>query len=157
MLLYSSSIWKSSSVFPFPYNLENLKTTINYILQHRTNRSRVRFFATPRTVAHQAPLSVGFPRQEHWSGSPCPSPGDLPDLGIEPVSLRSPALAGRFFIARAHLGVCVMFSQEEIQVIHFWWGEGRYYRSNTIIFSFYLSKWLYYSYLITCVSQVSPK
>ena len=50
-------------------------------------------FVTPWTVAHQAPLSSGFPRQEYWSGLPFPFPGDLPDLGIEPVF---PALAGRF-------------------------------------------------------------
>ena len=43
--------------------------------------------ATPWTVARQAPLSTGFSRQEYWSGLPFPSPGDLPDLGIEPVSL----------------------------------------------------------------------
>ena len=49
---------------------------------------------TPWTVAHQAPLSTGFLRQEYWSGLPLPSPGDLPYPGIEP---RSPALAGRFF------------------------------------------------------------
>ena len=41
---------------------------------------------TPWTVAHQAPLSMGFPRQEYWSGLPLPSPGDHPDLGIKPVS-----------------------------------------------------------------------
>ena len=46
------------------------------------------------TVAHQAPLSMGFPRQEYWSRLPLPSPGDLPDPGIEPTS---PALAGEFF------------------------------------------------------------
>ena len=51
--------------------------------------SRVRLFATLRTVAHQAPLSMGFSRQEYWSGLPFPSPGDLPNPGIEP---RSPAL-----------------------------------------------------------------
>ena len=51
--------------------------------------SRVRLFATPWTVAYQAPLSVGFSRQEYWSGLPFPSPGDLPNPGIEP---RSPAL-----------------------------------------------------------------
>ena len=51
---------------------------------------------TPRTVAHQAPLSMGCPRQEYWTGLPFPSPGDLSDPGIEP---RSPALAGRFFTA----------------------------------------------------------
>ena len=43
-------------------------------------------FATPWTVAHQAPLSVGFPGQEYWRGMPFPSPGDLPDPGIEPGS-----------------------------------------------------------------------
>ena len=48
--------------------------------------SRVRFFATPWTVAHQAPLSMGFSRQEYWSGLPFPSPGDLPNPGIEPWS-----------------------------------------------------------------------
>ena len=56
--------------------------------------SRVRLFATPRTVARQASSSVGFPRREHRSGLPFPSPGDLPNPGIEP---RSPALAGGFF------------------------------------------------------------
>ena len=59
--------------------------------------SCVRLFVTPWTVAHQAPLSTGFFRQEYWSGLPCPPPGDLPDPGIKPVSLMSPALAGVFF------------------------------------------------------------
>ena len=57
--------------------------------------SRVRFFSTPWTVAHQAPLSMEFPRQEHWSGLPFPSPGDLPVPRIKPVFH---ALAGGFFI-----------------------------------------------------------
>ena len=48
--------------------------------------SRVRLSAAPWTVAHQAPLSMGFSRQEHWSGLPFPSPADLPDPGIEPGS-----------------------------------------------------------------------
>ena len=56
--------------------------------------SHVRIFYDPRTVALQVPLSVGFPRQEYWSGLPFPSSGDLPNPGIES---RSPALAGRFF------------------------------------------------------------
>ena len=51
----------------------------------------------PWTVTHQAHLSVEFSRQEYQSELPFPSPGDLPDSGIEPVSLVSPALAGRFF------------------------------------------------------------
>ena len=45
--------------------------------------SRVQLFATPWTVAYQAPLSMGFSRQEYWSGLPFPSPGDLPNPGIE--------------------------------------------------------------------------
>ena len=48
--------------------------------------SRVRLFATPWIVAHQAPPPVGFSRQEYWSGLPFTSPGDLPDTGIEPGS-----------------------------------------------------------------------
>ena len=48
-------------------------------------------------LSRQAPLSMRFSRQEDWSGLPCPPPGDLPDPGIEPWSLISPALAGRFF------------------------------------------------------------
>ena len=52
---------------------------------------------TPWTVACQALLSMGFPRQEYGSGLPFPSPGDLPDPGIEPTSLASPASAGGFF------------------------------------------------------------
>ena len=51
--------------------------------------SHVQLFATPRTVAHQAPLSMGIFRQEYWSGLPFSAPGDLPDPGIEP---RSPTL-----------------------------------------------------------------
>ena len=54
-------------------------------------------FVTTWTVAHKAPLSMGYFRQEYWSGLPFPPLGDLPDLGMEPESLVSPALAGRFF------------------------------------------------------------
>ena len=66
--------------------------------------SCVRFFATLWTVAHQAPLSMGFSRQEYLSGLPCPPPRDLPHSGIEPESLTSPALAGGFFTSPAPLG-----------------------------------------------------
>ena len=51
----------------------------------------------PWTATYKAPLSMGFSRQEYWSGLPCPPPGDLPDPGINPVSLMSLALAGGFF------------------------------------------------------------
>ena len=59
--------------------------------------SRVRLFATPWIVARQAPLSMGFSRQEYWSGLPCLSPGDPPNPGIDPASYMSPTLAGWFF------------------------------------------------------------
>ena len=55
----------------------------------------------PMDYSPQAPLSMGFSRQEYWSGLPCPPPGDLPDPGIKPISLMFPALAGRFFTASA--------------------------------------------------------
>ena len=55
----------------------------------------------PNGLARQAPLSMGFSRQEYWGGLPFPSPGDLPDPGIEPESLMSPALAGGFFTTSA--------------------------------------------------------
>ena len=55
--------------------------------------SRVQLFAIPWSVAHQAPLSMEFSRQEYWSGLPFPPPEDLPDPGIEPA----PALGGEFF------------------------------------------------------------
>ena len=58
--------------------------------------SCVHLFVTPWTVAHQAPLSMGFSRQEYWSGLPFLPPGDLPNPGMEPESSASPALAGEF-------------------------------------------------------------
>ena len=61
----------------------------------------VQLCATLWTVAHQAPLSMGFSRQEYWSGLLCPLPGDLPNPGIEPTSLMSPVLAGEFFTTSA--------------------------------------------------------
>ena len=63
--------------------------------------SCVLLFVIPWTVAHQAPLSMGFSRQEYWSGLPCPPPGDLPDPGIELMSVMSPVLAGGFFTTSA--------------------------------------------------------
>ena len=59
--------------------------------------SCVRLCVTPWTVAHQAPLFMRFSRQEDWSALPCPPPGDLPNPGIKPAFLKSPALAVSFF------------------------------------------------------------
>ena len=66
-------------------------------------------FATQWAVAFQAPLSMGFSRQEYQSGLPCPPSGDLPDPGIEPASLLSPALAGGFFITGSTWEALTMF------------------------------------------------
>ena len=65
-----------------------------YVLSHF---SRVQHFAALWAVALQAPLSVGFSRQEYWTGLPCPLPGDLSDPGIDPASLMYLALVGGFF------------------------------------------------------------
>ena len=69
--------------------------TLSYFLHVCTLKSfsHVQLCVTPWTVACQAPLSKGFPRQEYWSGLPFPSPGDLPDPGLKSMSL---ALAGTF-------------------------------------------------------------
>ena len=79
---YSKAVWLLSIVRAYCHLVAKLCLTL----------------ATPWTVAHQAPLCMGFSRQEHWSGLPCPPPQDLPDPGIEPASLTCPLLAGEFFI-----------------------------------------------------------
>ena len=63
--------------------------------------SCVRLFVTPWTIVHPAPLSMGFSRQEYWTGLLCPPPVDLPDSGIKSATLMSPALAGGFFTTSA--------------------------------------------------------
>ena len=70
-------------------------------LDYMSRFSGIQLFVTPWTVSFQAPLSMGFSRQEYWSKLPCPPPGDLPDPGIEPMSLMSPALASGFFTTSA--------------------------------------------------------
>ena len=75
----------------YPFSLYNPNVICVFQL------SCVWLFATPWAVASQAPLSMGFSRQEYWGGLSFPPTGDIPDPGIEPASLASPALAGRFF------------------------------------------------------------
>ena len=65
--------------------------------------SHVRLFETQWSAARQAPLPIGSSKQEYWSRLPCPSSGHLPHLGIEPMSLTSPTLAGGFFTTVATL------------------------------------------------------
>ena len=62
---------------------------------------RVRFFVALWTIAHHIPLSMGFSRQEYWSGLPCSPPVDLPNPAIKPVPPEFPALSGRFFMTNA--------------------------------------------------------
>ena len=76
--------------------------------------SRVRLFATPWTVAHQAALSMGFSSQEYWTGLPFPCPGDLPNLGIE---LGSPTLQADSFLSEQP-GNPYVFSKESF-FMHF--------------------------------------
>ena len=76
-----------------------IKITTKHLFSMLAARSCL--FATPWTVASQAPLFMGFSRQEHWSVLPFSSPGNLPDPRIKPASLLSPALADEFFITGA--------------------------------------------------------
>ena len=76
--------------------------------------SHVQLLSVPRPVSREAPLSMEFPRQEYWSGSPCPSPGDLSNPGIAPMSPASPALQANSLTVwttrEAHFGSSVQFS-----------------------------------------------
>ena len=76
---------------------------------------RVQLFVTLWTIAHQAPLSMGFSWQEYLSGMPCPPPRDIPDQGIEPSALKSRVMAGRLFITsttwEAHIVDCSITKQ----------------------------------------------
>ena len=85
--------------------------------------SLVQLFATLWTIAHQAPLSTGFSRQEYWSGMPCPSLGDPPHPGTESTSLPFPALAGGFFTTSSTLEALI------------------HVQYNTLFFPFELFSW----------------
>ena len=89
-----SAIIYSCSASPYMATAFIILTQLLLLLCHF---SRVRLCAAPKTASYQAPLSLGFSRQEHWSGLPFPSPADLPDPGIKPTCPMSPALAGKFF------------------------------------------------------------
>ena len=86
-----------NSVVHFPVGV----TLPTYLLSHF---SRVQLFATPWIIGHQAPLSMGFSRQEYWNELPFPSPGELPNLGIELASPCISFIADRLFYPLSHLG-----------------------------------------------------
>ena len=73
--------------------------------------SHVRHFVTPWTVALQAPLSMGFSKQEYWHGLPFPPPGDLPNSGTEPTSLMSPELATSLPLVPPGKSMFISFAQ----------------------------------------------
>ena len=95
MLIFNVLLSEYFFFFPKTHNKEYMY----YIVTHYKHIMcvHVQLFATPWTVAHQAPLSMGFSRQEYWRGWSFFSPGDLPDLGIKPTSPVSPAPACGFF------------------------------------------------------------
>ena len=84
---------------------------------HAKSLSHVQPFVTLWTPAHQAPLSMGFSRHEYWSGLPCLLPGDLPDPGIKPTCLMSPALAGGFFATSTTWEALYFLSQVQFQIL----------------------------------------
>ena len=113
---FGSSIWMLSTSlssntlilfsFSFPWSSLLLNLCVEFfslliVLCMLSHLSHVWLFVTLWTVAHQALLSIGFSRQEYWSGLPCTPPGDLPDPVIKPESLTFPALADRFFTTSA--------------------------------------------------------
>ena len=103
--------------------------------------SCVWLLTTPRTVAHQAPLSMGLSRQENWSGLPCPPLGNLPNPGIKPEALTSLALEGEFFTTSATW---------ETQVHVVW----LHLTLTTVLEVCYHSHWRQYCWCPTCIPRV---
>ena len=107
---YPHSKWFFLSFFSFKW--------IVYFIPVPNCFSHVWLCATLWTVACQAPLSMGFCRQEYWNGLPCPPPGDRPDPRIEPMSLMSPALVGGFFTTTSTWEALVSWSAQVNILFH---------------------------------------
>ena len=97
----------------FLLNVTSLSSLCVVGVLHAQSLSHVLLFVTPWTIALQDPLSMEFSRQEYWSGLPLPTPRNLPDPGIKPASLASPALTGGFFTTeppgKPVLLVCIIY------------------------------------------------
>ena len=94
-ILYSQNCLNDEKSFRRSYFVStSFNVIFPLVLLLLNHFSHIQLLATPWTIACQAPLSIGFSRQEYWSGLTCPPPGDLPNSRIEPASLMSPALAG---------------------------------------------------------------
>ena len=124
-LLSLTNIWRRQYLAALRISLPGLPTNLlNALCCVLSHSFGSESFVTPWTVAHQAPLPMGFSKQEYWSGLPSPSPGDLPDPEIEPTYLTSPVLAGRFFTAvqltdsltpnRCYL--CLLYSSQLLKI-----------------------------------------
>ena len=127
--LRSRYIWQTRISLGFHHVVILLK--VKYLCGYVYTQllSHIWLFATPWTVACQASLSMGFSRQEYWNGLPFPSPGDLPNPGIEPTSpesLASPALAGRFsttvdalsiFLVKMHSSLSMFYSCFKLKLL----------------------------------------
>ena len=85
---------------------------------HSANRSVMSDSAQPRTAAHQAPLSMGFSRQESWSGLPFPAPRDLPNPGTGPASVASPALQVDFLPLRHRGYIYTLLDNKSVEMLH---------------------------------------
>ena len=96
MRIIVATLWMLCAMLSHSSRVQ-LYATLWMLCAMLSHSSRVQLYATLGTVVCQVPLSTGFSRQEYWSGLPCPSLGDRPKPGMEPASLMSPALAGRFF------------------------------------------------------------
>ena len=103
--------------------------------------SHVRLLVTPWTAACQATLSMGFSRQESWSGLPCPLAGDLPNPGVKPASLMSPAMAGRLFTTSTTWEAQLSCMHQQFVLFH--WRYNPFYCWR--IFELFLV-WGYYKY-----------
>ena len=129
-------------------------------------------FVTRR--ACQALLSMGFSRQEYWSGSPCPPPGDLSDPGIEPTSLMFPALSGRFFITRGTwevpaIWIVPLFCQRRFCIPEelgkfckftvIWWLKWQFqFKGADICRSYSIGSWTHVnSTILCCLKRSSSK
>ena len=109
---------------------------INYVYVYVLSWfGRVRLSATPWTAAYQAPLSMGFSRQEYWSGVPFPPPGDLLDPGIEPESPVSLALSGRFSTTET-------YGKPPVEVL---WSQKSEWKETVMIRNTQKIFWLYFS------------
>ena len=157
--MFNPFIWTGAVLaynlrIPYPYSLNHFcccliqgKCYVNVKKVKVKSLSRVRLFATPWTVAYKALPSMGFSRQEYWSGLPFPSPGDLPDPGIEPGS---PALQADALPSEPPGNIVIKPQIWLTQITLFLLEAWRTLSDNTV-------ESLYFPYKPTAVVKISEK